>query len=130
MSNADIISRVMQQWMDGDEKVFWRLLAKDVTYSPIGSTPISGTYTDRQSFFDNAIIPMGRLMKAGAVPSEFEVLDAGTEVVLLWNGVGTMKNGQPYNNSYCWILTLKDGRVKKVRAYFDTQLVMDLFNQQ
>jgi ketosteroid isomerase-like protein len=35
----------------------------------------------------------------------------------------TTKAGLPYDNSYCYVFRLGDGRVAEITEYFDTQLV-------
>ena len=43
----------------------------------------------------------------------------GDVVVALWDGTATTKDGQPYRNTYCWIMTLKNGRITHVVAFLD-----------
>ena len=117
----------MVAWMAGDDKAFWRLVAEDVQYSVIGSTPVSGHYDGRQAFFEKALFPMSALLVEGARPVEYDIVAEGARVVLMWRGVATMKNGDPYNNSYCWVITLHEGEIKAIKAYLDTELVAALF---
>jgi uncharacterized protein len=44
-------------------------------------------------------------------------------VVVEAHGRVTTKEGRPYNNSYCYVFRIADGRVKEITEYFDTQLV-------
>jgi ketosteroid isomerase-like protein len=32
----------------------------------------------------------------------------------------TLANGRPYDNDYCFIFELTDGRIRRVREYMDT----------
>ena len=42
---------------------------------------------------------------------------------------GTSKStaGKDYNNTYCIILTVKDGKIREMREYLDTELVTAVF---
>ena len=49
----------------------------------------------------------------------------GAHVVVEGRGQATTKAGQAYNNTYCWIYRLTDGKVQEVTEYMDTKLVAD-----
>jgi ketosteroid isomerase-like protein len=123
------VSEAVAAWAAGDDGAFWRLLHPDVHYTVIGSTPVSGTYTSREDFFQRALFPMGALLAEGARPVEVDIVAEGPRVVLMWSGRGRMSNGAPYDNSYCWVLDVEDGRIRRIKAYLDTALVNDLFDQ-
>ena len=73
---------------------------------------------------------MGALLARGARPAEYEIIAEGSRVVLMWSGKGTMLNGAPYDNSYCWVMDVHGGLVRRIKAYLDTELVSALFNQE
>lgn len=41
-------------------------------------------------------------------------------VITLWDGTATAKDSNPYKNTYSQFMTMKDGRIVKVAAIFDT----------
>ena len=47
----------------------------------------------------------------------------GDRVVVECRGKVTTKSGQPYNNQYCWVCRVEDGKLKEVIEYMDTELV-------
>ena len=129
MEPRAVIEEAVRAWAAGEDGAFWRLLAEDVQYSVIGSTRASGSYNGRKAFFEGALRPMGALLAVGARPVEYDIIAEGSRVVLMWSGKGTMLNGAPYDNSYCWVLDVHEGRVVRIKAYLDTELVTALFNQ-
>lgn len=130
MSERQLIEDAVRAWVDGDEKAFWLLLAEDVEYSVIGSTRVSGIYKGRKAFFEGALFPMSALMAESPRPVDIDIIAEGERVVLMWTGEGgVMKNGAPYNNSYCWVLEVRSGQIRRVKAYLDTELVTALFSQ-
>jgi ketosteroid isomerase-like protein len=38
-------------------------------------------------------------------------------------GNNTTKTGKPYNNAYCFVIRLHDGKLKEITEYMDTELV-------
>jgi ketosteroid isomerase-like protein len=47
----------------------------------------------------------------------------GEHVVVECRGRVTAKSGQPFNNTYCYICRMEDGRLKELTEYSDTELV-------
>jgi ketosteroid isomerase-like protein len=72
---------------------------------------------------------MAALLARNARPVDFDIVVDGSRVVLMWTGSGTMNDGAPYDNQYCWVLDIEDERIVAVKAYLDTALVNDLFAQ-
>ena len=38
-------------------------------------------------------------------------------------GYGTARSGKPYNNTYCIVCRIVDGKVKEMVDYIDTELI-------
>jgi hypothetical protein len=43
-------------------------------------------------------------------------------VAVQLSGQAVTKDGQPYNNTYCHVFRIRDGKVREVTEYFDTEL--------
>lgn len=44
----------------------------------------------------------------------------GDTVIVVWDGLGVSNDGQAYNNSYAWIMRLRDGLVVDGTAFYDS----------
>lgn len=124
--NADLVREAFSSWERGDSRPFFRIVADDVTWRVIGTTPVSGTYHSKTEFlagagglFDRFAEPLVASIKA--------VHEAGDTVFLQWEGTSTGVNGRPYHQTYCWVIRLADGKAVDVVAYLDTALVDDMF---
>jgi len=60
------------------------------------------------------------------VPSVRQLYAEGDSVIAFFDARGTARDGQPYANTYAWILRLKDGRIVEAHAFFDS-IVFDAF---
>lgn len=121
--NRRAVREAFAHWEQGDSRPFFALVDDDVRWTVIGSTPISGTYEGKRAFFAHAA---GRLTDRLAGPLTAKVVDVsadGDKVFLQWEGTAVATNGAPYNQTYCWVLTMRDGRVVEAVAYLDTELV-------
>jgi len=45
------------------------------------------------------------------------------------HGKARSKNGSPYNNTYCYIFRIADGKVRDVTEYLDTELITSVFGK-
>ena len=47
----------------------------------------------------------------------------GDHVVVEARGNNVTKAGLPYNNAYCFVVRLTDGKLREITEYMDTELV-------
>jgi ketosteroid isomerase-like protein len=126
--NKAIISRAFDAWAAGTGGVF-DLLADDATWTIVGTTPVSGTYTSRQEFLDVVIGPFGARMATPLVPTVHALYADGDTVIAYFEASGTARDGKPYFNTYTWYLTMDGGRVAKAVAFFDTVEFSDFWTR-
>lgn len=125
--NKQLIQAAFDAWAAGDGAAFFNILAEDVQWTVIGSGPVSRVYTSRQAFLDGAAKPLNAKLAGPIQPTVVNIIAEGDQVVLQWEGTATAKSGKPYNNSYCWVMRVADGKVREGTAYIDTALVADLW---
>ena len=93
------------------------LLAADMTWFIQGSSPSAGQY-DRAGL-DALLKPFNAHLAAPLVPRLRELYADGDRVVALFDASAPRTNGQSYQNTYAWFLTLKDERIVSVTAFLD-----------
>lgn len=126
--NKAIISEAFANWANGTGS-FFDLLADDAEWTITGSSPISKTYTSRQQFMDEAITPINERLSVRIVPKVRGIYADGDMVIALWDGTATAGDGKAYENTYSWYMTMKDGRIVKVVAFFDTIDFTEFWNR-
>jgi hypothetical protein len=125
--NKKLVQDVFAAWGRGDGNAFFNILAEDVRWTVIGTCPVSRTYPSRQAFLEGAAKPLSAKLAGPIQPTVLNVLAEGDNVVIQWEGRSTTKAGKPYNNSYCWVMRMENGKVKEGTAYIDTELVSELW---
>jgi len=121
--NGKLIADAFAAWEHGDYRPFFDVVADDVTWTVIGSTPISGTFQGKQAFFDGAVLPLHDALAGPIRAAVVNVFEDGDHVILQWRGQATAKSGKLYHQVYCWVMRLLDGKVVESTAYVDTDLV-------
>jgi ketosteroid isomerase-like protein len=125
--NKKLIQDAFTAWARGDGMAFFNLLAADVRWTVIGSTPVSRTYTSREAFVEGAAKPLSSKLAGPIVPTVRDIIAEGDKVVLQWEGRSSGKNGTIYHQTYCWVMRIADGKVCEGTAYLDTELVTQIW---
>jgi uncharacterized protein len=99
-------------------------LADDAVWTIIGTTPLSGTFRGKQEIVERLLGPLGEALEDGIRFTLERFITEGEYVVMLARGSGVGKNtGLPYNNQYCIISRIVDGKIREMTDYVDTELV-------
>jgi uncharacterized protein len=127
VENKTLIQEAFTAWANGDGMAFFSLLADTAVWTVMGSCPISGTYIGRQRLVEDALVSQRGKLSGPPTPTLLNLIAEGDMVVIQWVGKGTTKAGQPYNNSYCYVVHMENGRVIRGTAYLDTELVRSIW---
>src|SRR5262249_735989 len=125
--NKKLIQDAFTAWANGDGMAFFNLLADNATWTVMGNCPISGTYVGRQRLFEAQLKPQREKLAGPPKPTVINLIAEGDTVVVQWAGQGTTKIGQPYNNNYCYVVQIENGRIIRGTAYLDTELVRSIW---
>ncbi len=125
--NKQVVLDFYEAGARGDVDACFALLADDVSWTNIGSTKFSGTYTGKQALMEGLLGPLFSMLKAG-ISSKIEQLVAeGDVVVAQTSGTAETVDGVPYNNTYCQVIRIRNGRFAEVKEYMDTALIDSVF---
>jgi ketosteroid isomerase-like protein len=68
-------------------------------------------------------------MRSPLVPTVHDVLADGDKVVVLFDARTTAKDGSAYANTYAWFMTMRDGKILSVTAFFDSIAFNELWQR-
>ena len=125
--NKQLVRDAFAAWANGDGMAVFNLLADNASWTVMGSCPISGTYVGRQRLVEDALQPQRAKLAGPPTPTVINVIAEEDMVVIQWVGKGTTTTGQPYNNSYCYVVRIADGKIIQGTAYLDTELVRSIW---
>ena len=117
--NKATIERSFNAWRDGTGGPY-DLLADNATWTIVGRSAASKTYESREAFMRGVIRPFNARMSAPLRPEIRNVYADGDTVIVLFDARGTARDGKPYANTYAWFLTMRDDKVVKAFAFFDS----------
>jgi hypothetical protein len=121
--NKEIVRRAIAAISRGDLEGFMADAADDVTLSVMGAIfpPIQGKQKVLKGL-RNALV--ARLENGGAIVMTIENLIAdGDYVAEQSRGKARTKDGKDYNNTYCRVWRITEGKIHAMQEYLDTELV-------
>jgi len=113
----------------GDIDTFLGNLADDVTWTFFGSHRFAGTFRGKDELLAKLFGPLGEVLEDGIKVTIDSMTAEDDRVVIEARGEARAKSGAPYNNHYCIVVTVADGRVRHVREYLDSELVTAVFGR-
>ena len=125
--NKRIVERFFEASNGGDMETSMGLIADDIQWTDIGTTSLSGTYRGKAELQEKLLGPLFGQLKQGIHMTIHRLLAEGDHVVAQTSGSAETLDGRRYDNSYCWIMRLRDGRIVEVTEYLDTELVTSVF---
>jgi len=104
----------------GDAQAVGSLLAEDVCAVSKGTSIASGSRNRAEII---AVLGMfSQITKTGLNPKIVSITGEADRVVVEWEGDCILVTGEPYNNQYCMVFTLHEGKISGLNEYFDTKL--------
>ncbi len=117
--NMTLVRKGFDAWRDGTGSPY-DLLAADAVWTITGNSLAAKTYPDKEAFLREVIRPFNGRMKERLIPTIHRLYADGDTVVALFDARGIANDGVAYANSYAWFLQLKDGRIVRAQAFFDS----------
>jgi len=122
------VREAFRPWEKGDSGPFFDIIAEDVRWTVIGSTPVSGVYESKQALVQAAFGPLLERLD-GRLSTRFIDLAAdGEKVFLRFESSGVTKTGLPYEQVYCFAMVMREHRIVEIVAYLDTDLLVRVFS--
>jgi ketosteroid isomerase-like protein len=115
----DIFSELSQ----GNSKPFVEAMADDFRWIMMGTTTWSRTYEGKQAVITELFVPLRASLPGKRRTTAHRFIADGDYVAVEARGENITKAGLPYNNSYCMVFRIADGKMRELTEYLDTELV-------
>jgi ketosteroid isomerase-like protein len=104
-------------------------MAEETTWTIMGSTPFSRTFAGKKAILEELLGPLRSRIAGTITLTASRFIAEDDFVVVEAKGNATTVEGVPYNNGYCFVFRLADGKIRGITEYIDTQLVMKAFGR-
>ena len=127
--NKEMIRTMFSELGKGNAAAFLDAMSDNLKFTLIGSTRFSGVFNGKQEFTAKVLAPLGAALENGIAITPDNLIADGEYVAMQSRGEATGKNGRPYNNTYCHVFRIKNGKITEVTEYLDTELVTSVFGK-
>jgi ketosteroid isomerase-like protein len=110
----------------GNGQPFLDALADDAEWTIIGSTGWSKAYRGKAAILSDLIAPLRRVLAPPRKSHALFMIAEGNMVAVQGQGENVTRDGRKYENTYCWVFSFRDGQVRSVTEYADTELIRSL----
>lgn len=117
-----VIERFLEAINAGDQESVLACLAPDMHFWMPGSTEIHGHFDGIDEFTQVSLGVFERLSEQIVLTVD-NLIIGGEYAAGQARGTARTKKGEPYNNNYCFIWRVQNGRITEMTEYHDTDLV-------
>jgi ketosteroid isomerase-like protein len=118
-----------RRWLTGTgENDFDAALSDDVVWRIGGGTVFSDTFNGKADVYARLLGPLqSRLSSGGSMT--IQAITADEDRVVVQGDVSgrVTTDGKPYDNHYCFVCVVRDGKIVEVDEYCDTELITTAF---
>lgn len=111
----------------GDPAGYFARMSDDVQVTYFGSHRFARTFRGKGDIMQNFVPPLRERLEGSIKLHVTNAIAEGDQVVVEAQGESRTKDGRDYNNFYCILLKLKDGKITEIREYMDTELTKAIF---
>ena len=121
--NRKLMQDIFAELSQGNSRPFVEAMADDFRWIMIGATKWSRTYEGKQTVITELYGPLRAVLPGKRCTRAHRFIADGDYVAVEARGENLTKAGLPYNNSYCFVFRIADGKIREVTEYLDTELV-------
>jgi ketosteroid isomerase-like protein len=121
--NKELMQEIFSGLSQGNSKLFVESMADDFRWTITGTTKWSKTYDGKQAVLTELFGAMRSRLADKIMTTGHRFIADGEHVVVEARGHNTTRSGIPYNNAYCFVFRLAEGKLREVIEYLDTELV-------
>jgi uncharacterized protein len=122
--NKQLLQQAFAELSKGNSRPFVDLWADDFCWTVTGDTKWSKTYRGKRLVLQELMGPLFSNFATQYTNTAHRFIAEGDYVAVECRGQVTTKTGKPYNNAYCYVCRLEDGKLKELTEYLDTALAI------
>jgi uncharacterized protein len=127
--NKQLVRNMFAELSKGNGQAFLDTMADNVRFTIIGNTKFSGTFNGKQELVTRLLTPLAAQLEGGLTITPDNFIAEGDYVAMQARGNSRTKSGGTYNNTYCQVFRIANGKVQEVIEYLDTELVTQAFGK-
>ena len=125
--NKRLLQHIFSELARGNARPFVDSMADEFSWTVTGTTKWSKTYVGKQAVINELLSGLRAMLTAPIITVAHRFIADEDLVAVEARGKNTTQDGKPYNNAYCFVFRLANGKLQEVTEYLDTELVTNVF---
>ena len=121
--NTELMQEIFAGLANRDDTRLIERMADDFCWINIGSNKWSGTFEGKAAVLRDLLAPLRKKLAHRSRTEARRFIAEGDFVVVEARGDNFTRAGKRYDNEYCFVFRLSDGRITEVKEYSDTALI-------
>ncbi len=128
--NKDLLRHIFTELSQGNSRPFVEAMADDFTWTLTGASRWSRTFVGKKAVVTELFGALASAIDGNVKLAASRFVAEDDIVVVEARGAGNItKSGKSYDNTYCFVFRLENGRLKEVNEYLDTEMVTNILGQ-
>jgi ketosteroid isomerase-like protein len=119
--NKLLLKDIFAALAQSDSRPFVAAMADDFRWTMHGGSKWSKIYSGKDNVL-NELFPSLRRKMDRITTIAHRLIADGEYVAVEARGANVTKDSQPYNNTYCFVFRIADGKLAEVTEYMDSEL--------
>lgn len=129
-SNREFITQIFTELSKGNDSLLVESMAEDMQWHWKGSGQWSKSFIGKAEVLNELWKNVRATIKQPyKVVVHRIIVDEDTAVIEM-TGQNTTTSERSYDNNYCWVCRIKDGKLHQIDEYMDTELVTKAFSKE
>ena len=124
-ANKDVITVIFAETAKGNGRPYIEAIADDAVWIGRGHNSWSGVYRGKEAILSDLLGPLSKLLDGRNTCIPTRIHADGDFVIVEAKGQNQLKGGRRYDNEYCFVIKMRDGKMIEITEYLDTELVSD-----
>jgi uncharacterized protein len=121
--NKQLMQDIFAELAQGNSRQMVESMADDFRWIITGNTKWSRVYDSKQTVIKELFGALRATLEGKISTAAHRFIADGDFVVVEARGNNITRNGKPYNNEYCYVFRLEEGKLREMKEYLDTELV-------
>ena len=124
-ANKDVVTAIFAETAKGNGRPYIDAIADDAVWIGRGHNSWSGVYRGKEAILSDLLGPLSKLLDGRNTCIPTRIHADGDFVIVEAKGQNQLKDGRRYDNEYCFVIKMRDGKMIEITEYLDTELVSD-----
>ena len=120
--NKTVMQHIFAELSKGNRKPFAEAMAEDFCWTIAGSSTWGRTWEGKEAVLNQLMKPLFARFANTYTCTAHRMIAEGDYVVVEARGNVMTRSGRAYNNNYCYVCRLREGKLVELIEYMDTEM--------